>query len=63
MDAVTFLVLTAAAMTVVTLARGIASMAQGGEYDQQHSHELMFRRTAWQGLAVLFLMLAIYARF
>ncbi|HEU4922211.1 MAG TPA: HIG1 domain-containing protein [Burkholderiales bacterium] len=62
MDAVTFLIFVAAAMTVATLARGIASMARSGDYDQLHSHELMFQRTAWQGLAVLFLMLAIFAK-
>lgn len=62
MDAMTFLIFVAAAMTVATLAMGIASMARGGDYDQLHSHELMFRRTAWQGLAVLFLMLAIFAK-
>ena len=61
MDAITFLVFTAAAMTGVALFNGVASMAHGGEADQLHSHELMFKRTAWQGLAVLFLMLAVFA--
>ena len=59
MDAMTFLIFAAAAMTVVALFNGVVSMAHGGESDRLHSHELMFRRTAWQGLAVLLLMLAM----
>jgi hypothetical protein len=59
MDAMTFLVFAAAAMAVVALFNGVVSMAHGGESDQIHSHELMFRRTAWQGLAVLLMMLAM----
>jgi hypothetical protein len=34
-------------------------MAHGGESDLRHSHELMFRRTAWQGLAVALLLLGL----
>jgi hypothetical protein len=46
-------------MTVYALAQGIVSMAQGGESDQRHAHVLMFRRTAWQGLAVALLLLGL----
>jgi hypothetical protein len=59
MDLMTVLIFAAAAMAVVSLAGGIASMAHGGDSDALHSHELMFRRTAWQGLAVVLLMLAL----
>ena len=59
MDLMTVLIFTAAAMAVVSLASGIASMAGGGVSDAQHSHELMFRRTAWQGLAVLLILFAL----
>ena len=59
MDAMTMLVFLAAGMAAVSLASGIVSMAHGGEWDELHAHELMFRRTAWQGLAVVLLLLAL----
>lgn len=59
MDLMTVLIFAAGAMAVVSLASGIASMAHGGESDALHSNELMFRRVAWQGLAVLLLMFAL----
>jgi hypothetical protein len=59
MDAMTILVFAAAAMAAFSLVSGIGSMAQGGEWDEAHAHELMFRRTAWQGLAVVLVMLAL----
>lgn len=61
MDAMTFFVLVAAAAAVVAFTRGMASMAHGGEADLLHSHELMFQRVGWQGLAVLLLLLALLA--
>ena len=61
MDALTFLVFAAAAMAVMSLFNGIVSMAHGGAADQAHSHQLMFSRTAWQGLAVLLMMFALLA--
>lgn len=59
MDLITVFIFAAAAMAVVSLASGIASMAHGGEADALDSHRLMFRRVAWQGLAVLLLMFAL----
>jgi hypothetical protein len=59
MDAMTFFVFVAAGAAAVSLCNGVVSMAHGGESDLRHSHELMFQRTAWQGLAVLFIMLAL----
>jgi hypothetical protein len=59
MDPITLFMLAAGAMTVYALAQGIVSMAHGGESDLRHSHELMFRRTAWQGLAVALLLLGL----
>lgn len=61
MNAMTVLVLIAAAMAAVSLFNGVSSMAHGGEYDRRHSHELMFKRVGWQGLAVLLLLLALLA--
>ncbi len=59
MDAMTILVLVAAAMAALSLAGGVVSMAHGGDWDELHAHELMFRRTAWQGLAVVLMLLAL----
>lgn len=61
MDPLTLLVFTAAGMTVLALLRGVASMVDGGEWELRHSHELMFRRVAWQGVAVALLLLALLA--
>lgn len=59
MDVMTLFIFAAAAMAVLSLFNGIVSMAHGGEWDELHAHELMFRRTAWQGLAVLLLLMAL----
>jgi hypothetical protein len=61
MDAMTLFVLVAAGLAVLSLYQGIVSMAHGGEADQLHSHQLMFKRTAWQALAVLFMLAALLA--
>ncbi|OGA80556.1 MAG: hypothetical protein A3G27_11510 [Betaproteobacteria bacterium RIFCSPLOWO2_12_FULL_66_14] len=62
MNAFTFLVMLGALATVVALFNGVLSMAQGGEYDQRHSHELMFRRVAFQALTVLLMFLAMWGQ-
>ena len=59
MSAMTVIVLVGVGATVWTLAEGIASMAQGGKYDQLHSNELMIRRVALQGVTFLFLLFAL----
>ena len=61
MDAMSVFILAAAAMAAYSLASGITSMAHGGEADLAHAHELMFRRVAWQGLAVLLVFLVLFA--
>lgn len=61
MDGMTLLVFIAAGLAVLSLYQGVAAMAQGGEWDQLHSHELMLKRTAWQAMAVLFILAALLA--
>ena len=46
--------------TVGTLLWGIVSMAKGGEFDQHHSHQLMFARVGLQGITLLFLLIALF---
>ncbi len=62
MDSLTILVITAMAATVVVLFAGLTSMVSGGEYDRQHSVQLMFTRVGLQAIAIILLiMAALYA--
>jgi hypothetical protein len=54
-----FLVMLALFMTVVVLFFGVGSMALGGEFDQQHSHEIMYARVGMQAAALLLIALAV----
>ncbi len=50
--------------TVVVLFVGIVSMARGGEYDRQHSVQLMLTRVSLQAAAItLIIVAAVYAAF
>ena len=62
MSLITTLVMVGVAATVWTLVEGIASMAHGGEYDKQHSTDLMFRRVALQGATVLILFIGLLSQ-
>lgn len=59
MDILTILVMLGALATVLVLFRGIGSMAEGGEYDFQHSHQLMFARIGLQALTLLLVLIAL----
>ena len=59
MSIMTVFVLAGVVATIFALIQGIASMAHGGESDQARSHVLMFRRVGWQGMTILFLLLAL----
>ncbi len=59
MTMMTVFVLAAAFFAAFSLVQGIVSMAHGGDEDDRLSAGFMFRRVAWQGLAVLFLLLAL----
>jgi hypothetical protein len=50
--------------TVVILFVGIVSMARGGEFDRQHSVQLMFTRVGFQAAAVILIIAAaLYAAY
>ncbi len=50
--------------TVVVLFVGIVSMAGGGEFDRQHSVQLMFTRVGFQAAAVILIIAAaLYAAY
>ncbi len=59
MSLIVVLVVLGALATAVTLFNGVFSMAQGGEYDQLHSHKLMAQRVILQGATVLLIFIAL----
>ena len=62
MDFMTLVVIVALVATVVVLFTGLSSMVKGGEYDRQHSGQLMFARVGFQAVAIILIVLAaLYA--
>ena len=62
MDSMMIFVIFALVATVVVLFTGLASMVKGGEYDKQHSVQLMFTRVGFQAVAIILLVVAaLYA--
>jgi hypothetical protein len=61
MTVLTIVIVVAVLAMVGTLLWGITSMARGGEFDQHHSHQLMFARVGLQGITLLFLLIALFA--
>ena len=59
MSFMTVFVLIAALFAAISLFNGVVSMAHGGPADQQSRHWLMLKRVGWQGLALLFMLLAL----
>lgn len=59
MNALTLLVVLGVLATVVVLFTGIGSMAEGGEFDDRHSHQLMFARVGLQALTLLLVVIAL----
>jgi len=55
----TLFAILAFAVTVGFLVFGIASMAQGGEFDRSHATTYMTGRVAAQGIALALLVLAM----
>ncbi len=45
--------------TVFVLFAGIVSMARGGEFDRQHSVQLMFARVWVQGATIILIIAAV----
>ncbi len=57
------MVLMAVLATAGALARGIVSMARGGRYDRRYSGWFMSARVAFQGLALLLVLIALLVGF
>ena len=60
MNILNMLIIAALIMTVGVIAIGIWSMAQGGEFDQKHSTQIMAARVGMQGVTFVLLLLAIF---
>jgi len=61
MSLLTFMIILALLATIGALGTGVVSMVRGGEYDSQHSTQLMYARVGFQGLALVLLLVALYA--
>ncbi|MBI4193832.1 MAG: twin transmembrane helix small protein [Betaproteobacteria bacterium] len=62
MDMLTLLVLVAVLATIISLVSGVAAMATDGEVGHRRSAEWMNWRVAFQGAALLLVLLALYVR-
>jgi preprotein translocase subunit SecG len=60
MDILTIVIVACLIMTAVILLMGVSSMAQGGEYDEKHSEQLMFARVGMQAITLVLLFIALY---
>jgi hypothetical protein len=60
MDFLNVIIVAALLMTVGLMGTGIWSMAHGGEFDREHSTQLMLARVAVQGITVVLLLLAVF---
>ena len=60
MDVLTIVIVACLVLTAVILFMGVGSMAQGGEYDEKHSEQLMFARVGMQAITLILLFVALY---
>jgi hypothetical protein len=60
MNALTVLILAAAAATVVSLVSGISSMTRGGEAADVRSEHWMEWRVLFQGIALVLMVIALF---
>jgi len=60
MDVLTLIIVASLILTAVILVIGVGSMAQGGEFDEKHSEQLMFARVGMQAITLSLLFVALY---
>ena len=60
MDLLTLVIVACLVLTAIILFIGVGSMAQGGEFDEKHSEQLMFARVGMQAITSLLLLVALY---
>ncbi len=59
MNLLTVMIVLAMLATVAALGAGVVSMVRGGQYDEEHSTRFMFGRVAFQGIALVLMMVAL----
>ena len=59
MNAMMLLITLGIVATVAILFTGLGSMVKGGEFDDRHSHQLMFARVGLQGFTLLLVAVAV----
>jgi hypothetical protein len=59
MTLLTILIVLALLATIVALGSGVVAMMRGGEFDKDHSNQMMILRIGFQGAAVLLLFAAL----
>ena len=60
MNVLTAIIILALIATIAALLTGVWSMGRGGEFDEQHSNQLMRARVIFQGIALLLMLAALY---
>jgi uncharacterized membrane protein YozB (DUF420 family) len=60
MDVLTMVIIACLALTAIILIIGVSSMAQGGDFDEKHSDQLMLARVGMQAITLLLLFVALY---
>ncbi len=60
MDLLTLVIVACLILTAIILVIGVGSMAQGGEFDEKHSDQLMFARVGMQAITLVLLFVALY---
>lgn len=60
MDILTLVIIACLILTAIILIIGVGSMAQGGEFAEKHSEQLMFARVGMQAITLLLLFVALY---
>lgn len=60
MNFLMMMIILALIATIGSLLIGVVSMGRGGGFDEKHSHQLMFARVGFQGIAVLLLFIALF---
>ena len=60
MSLLSLMIVLALLATIGALGAGVVSMVRGGEFDRQHSTQLMFARVGFQGAALVLLLVALF---
>jgi len=60
MDLLTLVIVACLILTATILVIGVGSMAQGGEFAEKHSEQLMFARVGMQAITLVLLFVALY---